>query len=172
MACGAAFGNRLITNSYRGLVAEAMVASVLSPNWTWCSADYAGWDFERSDGVRLEVKQSAARQTWKRSDGKPSICSFDIRTRKGRYEGAEWFNDPGRNADLYVFAHHFVVDEGADHCDPQQWRFYVIPTTDLPSSKTIGLSNLTKLASALQFSKLAAIIETATHPIAARRVFS
>ena len=33
----AAFGNRLITNVFRGHVAEAIVAEALDPEWTWCS---------------------------------------------------------------------------------------------------------------------------------------
>jgi hypothetical protein len=155
MACRAAFGGPLITNNFRGLIAEAIVASLLGSEWTWCSADYSAWDFERTDGVRMEVKQSAARQTWTRGSGKPNICSFDIRSRAGRYEGADWFAEPGRSADLYVFAHHHVSDETADHCDPQQWQFYVVPTSDLPVWKRIGMSNLRKLASSIFADQLA-----------------
>jgi hypothetical protein len=154
IACRTAFGGRLVTNNFRGLIAEAIVSSILGPEWSWCSADYAGWDFVRSDGLKLEVKQSAARQTWVKSSGKPSVCSFDIRARHGRYEGADWFDEPGRNANLYVFAHHEVTDESADHCDPQQWLFYVIDTTTLPSWKRIGISNLRKLAKTVTIHEL------------------
>ncbi|MBA3511589.1 hypothetical protein [Sphingomonas sp.] len=159
MACKAAFGGALITNNFRGLIAEAIVRSVLPPEWRWCSADYAAWDFERSDGVRLEVKQSASKQTWARSNGKPSACSFDIRSRVGRYEGADWFAEPGRSAHLYVFAHHPVIDETADHCDPSQWRFFVVPTEMLPGGKRIGLRSLANLASACPIDELAKAIE-------------
>jgi len=160
MACKTAFGNRLVTNSLRGIVAEAVVASALKQEWLWCSADYAGWDFERSDGIRLEVKQSAARQTWQRSDGRPSVCSFDIRARKGRYEGADWLDEPGRNAHLYVFAHHYVHDDAADHCDPAQWAFYVISTIALPSTHTIGLRALSKLSQPCTYSELGETVES------------
>lgn len=159
MACRAAFGSALITNNFRGLVAEAIVASVLSARWQWCSADYAGWDFERSDGVRLEVRQSASKQTWAKSNGRPSLCSFDIRSRLGRYEGADWFAEPGRYAHLYVFAHHWVADDSADHCDPRQWRFFVVPTHSLPAFKRIGLASLGKLAGPRTYDELAASIE-------------
>lgn len=156
------FGKRLITNNFRAIVVEAMVASALEPVWRWCSADWAGWDFERPDGLRLEVKQSAARQTWQRSDGRPSACSFDIKPRKGRYEGGtEWLDDEGRYADLYVFAHHHVADEAADHGDPLQWHFYVVPASDLPATLSIGLRRLKALAEPSTYADLKMTVEVA-----------
>ena len=80
----AAFGNQLITNVLRGQVAEAIIAFALEPEWYWCAAGYASWDFERADGMRLEVKQSSAKQTWQ--NAVPSKGSFDIAMRKGRWE--------------------------------------------------------------------------------------
>lgn len=154
MACGAAFGQSLITNNFRGLVAEAIVASALAAHWQWCSKDWAGWDLERADGLRLEVKQSASRQTWARSDNRPSSCRFDIRAREGRYAGAEWIPGRGHNAELFVMAHHFVCDESTDHCAPNQWRFFVVPTLMLPPTKTIGLSRLEKLVTACSYAAL------------------
>lgn len=62
--CVAAFGSPLISNIYRGLVAEIMVGAALGCEWQLCSGDWRGWDFEHTAGLRLEVKQSAARQTW------------------------------------------------------------------------------------------------------------
>jgi hypothetical protein len=60
-----AFGNPVIQNDFRGIVAEAIVESALGPTWRWRSGDWLGWDFEHVDSnIRLEVKQSAARQTW------------------------------------------------------------------------------------------------------------
>ena len=146
-ASKAAFGERLITNNLRGLVAEVIVAGALEPVWEWCSADWAGWDFERADGLKLEVKQSATRQTWTTIDSKRSVCRFDIKPRTGAYEGSKWFPLIGRQADIYVFAHHFEDGEDADHCDPAQWRFFVV-RADQPvaSAKSIGLRAVEKLA--------------------------
>lgn len=169
IAAEAAFGKALITNSYRGLVAEAIIASALEPVWQWCAADWAGWDFERSGGLRLEVRQSAALQTWRRSGDRPSICSFDIRARKGRYEGADWFDEPGRYAHIYIFAYHPVLDEGADHCDPQQWQFFVVPTADLPSTKRMGLRTLTKLAEPRAYHELAVAVDKCATRVKAQR---
>ena len=97
----AAFGGPLITNVHRGLIAEAIVAAALEPEWKWCAADYSAWDFERPDGLRLEVKQSAARQSWALND-KPSVCSFDIAERSSRWEGPTLITEAGRYANVYV----------------------------------------------------------------------
>lgn len=154
-AARAAFGRPLITNVHRGLLAEAIVASALEPDWRWCSEDYSSWDFENKDGVRLEVKQSAARQTWTPVGGKPSSCSFDIARRTGRWEnGIEWVEAPGRSAHIYVFAHHPVFDHSADHRDPKQWLFYVVATRSLPDTKRIGISALQTFAEPCGYDEL------------------
>jgi hypothetical protein len=155
----AAFGPPIVVNNMRGLVAEAIVRLALPDEWRWCSGDWQAYDFEHTDGTRLEVKQSAARQSWKagpRGYGKPS---FDIATRKGRYDGAEWIAGEGRNADLYVFALHSVIDESADQRDPSQWRFSVVPTARLPQSKRISVARLQALGRFVGFLDLAELVD-------------
>lgn len=148
IAAHAAFGRPLITNVHRGLIAEAIVSKALGEEWSWRSADYAGWDFERADGVRLEVKQAASRQSWHGADDQPSRISFDVRERKGRYEGAAWVPGNQRWADVYVFAHHYVADASADHRNASQWAFYVVAARELPNQLTIALSRVRGLAAA------------------------
>lgn len=136
-----------------GHLAEAIVALALEPQWEWCSADYASWDFERcADHLRLEVKHSAALQSW--HVGKVSRASFDIAARYEWIAGKGWCGPPYRQANIYVFAHHPVTDEYADHRDPQQWQFYVVRTEALPDGKRIGLSAVQKLSSACGFDDL------------------
>lgn len=158
MVCQKAFGRSLIANNMRGLVAEALVASVLESEWRWCSDDWYGWDFDRADGLKLEVKQSAALQTWKLQDGRASACRYDIKARQGRYDGADWYPGKGRNADLFVMAHHFVADDTADHRAPEQWRFFVIAERALPLADSIGLRRLEKLIDACDYDGLAAAV--------------
>ncbi len=155
-----AFGRPLVTNVLRGLVAEAVVALALEPEWQWCAGDYSSWDFERPDGLRLEVKQSAAKQSWATSDI-PSACSFDIAMRKGRWEGADWIGEPGRAAHIYIFAHHPIADSTADHRDPGQWRFYVVPTSELPALGRLSLKRLQRLGLAVSFMELASAVRLA-----------
>lgn len=162
----AAFGRPLITNVHRGMVAEAIVAAALEPEWRWCSEDYSSWDFERSDGAKLEVKQSAARQSWAAADAKPSACSFDIASRTGRWEnGVEWIAEPGRSAHIYVFAHHPVVGETADHRDPAQWQFYVIATQRLPHTRRLSLIRLRSLGEACTFENLRQSVSAAADQV-------
>lgn len=152
----AAFGRPLVTNVLRAQLVEAMIALVLEPEWHWCGADYAPCDFERADGLRLEVKQSAARQSW--STDKPSKAIFDVAARTGRNEAHGWVEEYGRAAHLYVFAHHPTFDDTADHRDPAQWLFYVVPTTALPDVKQIALGTIKTMAEAVPISKLAEVV--------------
>lgn len=167
----AAFGRPLVTNVLRGHVAEAIIACALEPEWRWCAEDYSSWDFERADGLRLEVKQSAARQTWS-TNNIPSPASFDIAERKGRWEGPVWVADPGRAAHVYVFAHHEVADESADHRDPAQWTFYVVRTRDLPPTRRLSLAAARRLSVRFRWETLASAVDLAVRELARQSTLS
>jgi len=161
-ATEAAFDRPLITNVYRSVIAEAMVDAALRPAWTWCSADYAGWDFEHADGSRLEVKQSAARQSWDPPARGRKPAAFDIAPRTGYWQGAVWVpTSTVRLAHIYVFAYHPLLDETADHREPDQWTFFVLPSTALPDAKTIGLNAIAARVAACPFIGLSAAVESA-----------
>lgn len=156
-ATAAAFGKPLVNNVLRSIISEAIVDAALDENWTWCSADWAGFDFQHKDGTRLEVKQSAALQSWQNAGKKPSQSRFDIARRSGFWEsGTTWIPRPGRNADIYVFAYHPVIDATvADHRDPHQWQFYVVNEERLaPKAKTISLSAVRRLVDPVGADKL------------------
>lgn len=154
-----AFGKPLVTNSLRSMVVEAMLAMALPAGWRWCGADWAGWDLEHQDGTRLEVKQSAARQTWPAPKHSSSPV-FDIRQRSGWWDGAVWTEKAGRHADIYAFAHHPVADDSADHRDPAQWVFYIVATGTLPDSKSLSLRRLRTLTQGLQIGGAVTRIES------------
>jgi len=157
-AAHAAFGRPLIQNNLRAVVVEAMVDLALPAGWRWCSADWAGWDFEHADGTRMEVKQSAARQTWA-APKRPGQRRFDVAFRQGRWEGSVWVDEPGRHAHLYLFADHPVADESADHRDPAQWLFYAMKANELPQTASLSLSRLSALAQPSGYDELAETIE-------------
>lgn len=158
-AAAALFEKKLLTNIYRAVVAEAIVAAALEPDWEWCSADYASCDF-RQENVRLEVKQSASLQSWNANSLKPSRCSFDIAERTGEWiGGATWEPGAGRNADVYVFCHHPVVSVEADHRDAKQWRFLIVPEAALPKQKTIALGVVERLAEPVGWEDLKARVD-------------
>ena len=154
----AIFGKPLVTNVHRSVLVESIVAFAL-PDWRWCSSDYASYDFRRGD-AKLEVKQSAFLQTW--SNGRLSRPAWDIAPRTGYWDdGATWVSQPGRIADIYVLALHQVADHTADHRDPRQWQFFVIPTKSLPPTKRIGLAAARQLTDAVPFEGLRSRIEDA-----------
>lgn len=155
-----AFGKPLVTNVLRGHVVEAILAMALEPDWTWCAGDYSSFDFERIDGKRLEVKQSAARQSWAPPAHGRINASFDIKERTGRWEGSVFIYEPGRTAHIYVFAFHPLLDDVADHRECGQWEFYPVLTIDLPATQRIGLAAVKRLTSAVGFAELKAKVET------------
>ena len=83
-AASRSFGRPLIQNDFRAVVVEAIVDLALRPaGWGWCSGDWAAWAFEHGDKTRLEVKLSAALQTW----AAPKTVRqprFDVAFRQGR----------------------------------------------------------------------------------------
>ena len=157
----AIFGKPLVVNVWRALLVESLIDLALPGGWTWCAADYAGWDFQHADGTRLEVKQSAARQSWAAGVQSPVGPRFDNATRTGAWDGVTWLPaaEPKRHADIYVLAYHPVMDNSADHRDPHQWTFHVVATVRLPATKSISLKAVRRLASPIGFADLAATVE-------------
>ena len=159
-AAAVKFGKPLVVNVDRGFVVELIVGEALGSEWRWLARDYNGWDFEHQAGCcRLEVKHSPARQTW--ATCKASAPSFDIKARNGigTTPARRSRFAPGRHAQIYVFAHHPVTDDSADHRDAGQWRFYVVATGALPPAKTIGLGKLRRLGEEVGWGDLRAAVE-------------
>jgi hypothetical protein len=106
----------------------------------------------------LEVKQSAARQTWAPPRSPPQR-RFDVALRQGRWEGSVWLDEPGRHAHLYLFADHPIADDTADHRDPTQWLFYPVAASALPLAKTVSLARVAVLTSSCFYGELASCVE-------------
>ena len=104
------------------------------------------WDCEHVGGVRLEVKQSTFAQGWVSERSSPP--RFDVAPRTGYWDDGEqaWVDQPGRHADIYMFAWHGQPRDLADQRDPASWEFHVVLERDLPTQKTIGLAAIRKLA--------------------------
>jgi hypothetical protein len=145
----------IIQNQYRSAFVEAMIAPYLATvGWRYVGDGWNGWDFEHQSGDRLELKQSAAQQTWSTPDGARTRGAFDIAARSGYFDqvGSRWNAEPGRLAHLYVLAWYGSYGPEADHRDSRQWGFYVVPTSQLPENqRTISLSRLKKIVSAPTF---------------------
>jgi hypothetical protein len=99
-------------------VIEIILSYALNSTWTHCSADWAEWDFQSPEGLRLQVRQSAAKQSW--STAKRMRASFSIKRSAGYWQGPIWHASRGRQAEIYVFAWHPIVGDDADHRDASQ----------------------------------------------------
>ena len=167
------FGQPIIQNQFRSTYVEAMIEPYLTKaGWRFVGSDWNGWDFQR-DEKRLEVKQSAAVQSW--SFGRETLTrpSYDIATRTGYFEngGADWVSHEGRPAHVYIFAWHGVRPSAplkmhsaspVDHRNPSQWDFHVVAERSLPDQRTISLASLIKTCSveSVQIEELARQVDT------------
>jgi hypothetical protein len=138
---------------------ESMVLELLGNEWRSVGANWAGWDIEHQDGTRLEVRQSAAKQSWEPSARGYSSPSFSIRQPTIAYSGAKAEKIDFRQADIYLFGWHGVMSEIADHRDVDQWEFFVTLATALPNQKTLGLAALKRIAEPTTAAQLAEITD-------------
>jgi hypothetical protein len=155
------FDRPIIQNQYRSAFVEAMLEPVLAGSqWCYAGDGWSGWDFQRTDGARLEVKQSAAIQTWSEKRNIITKGAFDIASRTGYFSegGSKWSATPGRPADVYVFA----WNETDNHSRPENWMFFVVLTERLPSQKTISLTKVKLLAATSGQSEALGISELAS----------
>jgi len=163
------FDQRLIENQYRSAFIEAMIEPYLTPNgWRYVGDGWSGWDFERSDGSRLEVKQSAANQTWSAPRNIQTRGAFDIAARTGYfYEGgSKWANVPGRCAQTYLFAWNPVYGADTDHRNPEQWEFYIVAAALLPEGqRTIVLSKIKRMTASVKIAQLSHTVAIAAQGI-------
>ncbi len=70
----------IMSNLSRPHYIERMIILGLGDEWKLVSANWSGWDIESRDGIKVEVKQSAARQVW---TDRPSLAG---RTTKGQFD--------------------------------------------------------------------------------------
>ena len=165
------YNQAVMNNTHRAEYVECLIASELGPDWELMwerGRDWAGWDCQHttSEG-RIEIKQSAARQSWDLEALAPRRSPrFDIapRTRYWTEQGGgRWVDHQGRPADLYVFAWHDKRRDGdADHRNAGQWFFFVVAEQDLPrNQKSLGLTGLRAITSPCRIADLARAVRNA-----------
>jgi hypothetical protein len=155
------FASPILRNDIRGELVEEIVAMALEPVWTLCSGDWASCDLRHSaSGLCIQVKQSAARQSWHKGEGPSPKPRFSIAEKTGRWEdGDKWIAEPSRNAEIFLFAWHPLTDASADHRDPRQWQFYVAAETALPRQNSISLAGISRIAMPVPFEDLFEAVE-------------
>ena len=164
------FDKPIIQNDLRGIYAEALVSELVGRDWQNVGSAWSGWDLEHTDGTRLEVKNSAARQSWSTPESKTLLARFKIGAPKGHWEnGSNWVNSIGRLADAYIFAWHGDETDTADHRDAGQWEFFVVRSDRLPEQSYIGLNPLRRIASSVGASALRSRVEALREEIQSER---
>ena len=139
----------LVSNTWRGVVAEYIVAQALGVA-QGLRADWRAYDLETSEGVKIEVKSSAYVQSWKQD--RDSVIQFGVGKRRAWDAATNKLGDEvRRHADVYVFALlHHKDRQTVDPMNLAQWTFYVVPTKALNererSQHSITLRSLEKLA--------------------------
>ncbi len=149
----------VIQNNLRGLYVELMVAELLGEGWTHKGADWAAFDLEHLTGVRLEVKQSSALQTWAAPTNGRRSRSFSIRAPKLEWIGSVATPRKDRVAAIYVFAWHADETPEADQREARQWQFYPVLAGRLPNQLTISLNALRMLAKPVPADHLRSSVE-------------
>lgn len=166
------FDQPLIENRFRSAFIEAMIEPYLAPHgWRYTGDGWGGYDFQHTDGSRLEVKQSAAHQTWSEPRNLKTRGGFDIAPRTAGYfseHGSKFtpMTTPTRCAQTYLFAWNpvFGIPE-VDHRNPDQWEFYVVPAAQLPpGQRTITLSKIKAITKPVNLVQLSAAMDAVCAP--------
>lgn len=140
---------RLIDNNLRGYWCEAMVAEALGPACKIVSDGWHAWDLqigpdeaELPDRVRIQVKNSARIQPWNLATGKLSDSTFHLTYRRRPfYFERDYPRVPceefGFMCDVFILCHHPLENpDVADHLDPDQWDFFILPVVGPKSAVT------------------------------------
>lgn len=131
------YSSRILNNSHRGDIVEMMVLSSLGTDWKFVGLGWHPWDLQRGSGsnrVRIQVKQCAALQLWGLT--KKLILKFGWKKKAPAYffrdNPTEDIEPEGWFCDIFVFGIHLENDKNkADQVNPKQWKFLVIPTSEL-----------------------------------------
>ncbi len=137
-------GSDLVGNTFRGVVAEYLVARALGvaegirPEWH-------PFDVRSVDGVEIEVKSCAYLQSWQQL--RPSAVSFGIRPTLAWDPATNKFaSESRRQAKVYVFALLKHLEKATlNPMDVAQWQFYVLAAERLPGCKQLSLRTLEAL---------------------------
>jgi hypothetical protein len=135
-----AFGRPLLDNTLRGLWCEFMLCEALGHGCRPVGLAWHPWDLQIGpneadfpERIRIQVKNSAALQTWNEARGTTSAPLFNLAWRRCPQDFRATHPETpceaeGFLCDLFILCHHPVTDWAvADHREPGQWRFYLLP---------------------------------------------
>lgn len=157
----------LVSNATRGVLAEYIVARALGLQAEGVRNEWAAYDLQTEDGVKVEVKSAAFVQSWHQE--RLSTIQFLVRKTKATDPETNMYSqERRRRADVYVFALLAHRDKlSIDPLDLGQWQFYVLPTSVLDarqrSQHSITLRSVQDLCgSPVGYGELAEAVNRAT----------
>lgn len=125
----------LVSNVTRGRLAEFITARALGAPTTRVRNEWAAYDLDTPEGIKVEVKSCAYLQSW--AQAKFTQVLFGVRkARAWHRESNLQATIPTREADVYVFA--LLAHRNKESLDPlnlDQWEFYVLSTGALNERK-------------------------------------
>ena len=144
-------GSDLVSNALRGAFGEYLVALAVgaADALDGVQEEWASYDVQSPDGIKIEVKTSAYIQTWEQAQF--STPRFDIEPKKAPDLATNsWTTEKKRWSDVYVFClHHHQDQTTVNSLDLSQWTFYVLPTATLDrvvgGQQSIGISSLQRI---------------------------
>jgi hypothetical protein len=149
----------LVSNATRGRLAEFIVANALEIDLKTAVRDeWAAFDLESPEGIKIEVKSAAYLQSWFQI--KLSNICFSIKSSRHWNSSINQFSPtPVRQADVYIFCLLKHTDKSTiDPMKLEQWEFFVVPTEKLnnyPRGQTsITLPSLKTLANPVSYNML------------------
>ncbi len=138
-------GSELVGNTFRGAVAEYLVAQALGVA-QGTRTEWGAFDLETTDGLKIEVKSAAYMQSWWQRG--PSAIVFGTRPTRAWDPATNTFApEVRRQAGAYVFAILKHPEKNTlDPLDVAQWEFYVVATSVLDMRLPPGCKQLTRAA--------------------------
>jgi len=169
--------SNVLNNTSRGRLAEFIVSKAIGARLAVAN-EWAAYDLETPEGIKVEVKSAAYVQDWHKEGMqrqpprpfKPSRIVFGIRPTVAWDSDTARFMDENarqRQAAVYVFCLLGEQDHNrVDPLDISQWRFYVVPTArlnqkDFHTAKTLSLRSVELLTKRVSISELAAAVSEA-----------
>lgn len=124
-------------NTIRGFLAEFFVAQAVGSEAPH-RVEWAPFDVESAEGIRLEVKATGHLQSWTQSKRSTPEYTFSTAYATSMWDEALGQNvavDPMNRVDAWVFALQTCQDHTAyQPLDLEQWKFRVVPHRQLIAS--------------------------------------
>lgn len=143
----------LLSNATRGKFAEFIIASAINIDLSKPRDEWAPYDLETKEGIKIEVKTSAYLQSWYQK--KLSNISFSIKAAQYWDSNGNQGNK-GRFSDIYVFCLLNCKDKTlVNPLDLSQWLFYILPTKEINNYKrsqtSITLKSINKITQPVKY---------------------